>query len=76
LIGLEKNEQISASIKRSKSFGFIKVKYKKFNIRVLAGPFCTQLLGDLGAEIIKVENPKAGDDTRKWGPPFTKVFIF
>ena len=38
--------------------------------RVLAGPWCGQLLGDLGAEVIKVESPKAGDDTRAWGPPF------
>src|SRR5215470_1550728 len=38
--------------------------------RVLAGPFCGQLLGDLGAEVLKVERPGAGDETRAWGPPF------
>jgi len=38
--------------------------------RVLAGPWCAQILGDLGADVIKVENPASGDDTRRWGPPF------
>jgi crotonobetainyl-CoA:carnitine CoA-transferase CaiB-like acyl-CoA transferase len=37
--------------------------------RVLAGPFCAMLLGDLGADVIKVENPQGGDETRAWGPP-------
>jgi len=38
--------------------------------RVVAGPFCTMLLGDYGADVVKVERPGAGDDTRAWGPPF------
>ena len=40
--------------------------------RVLAAPTCTQFLGDYGADIIKIERPGAGDDTRKWGPPFVQ----
>ncbi len=38
--------------------------------RILAGPFCAMMLGDMGADIVKVEPPGAGDDTRTWGPPF------
>src|SRR6476469_4262992 len=38
--------------------------------RVLAGPLCGQILGDIGAEVLKLERPGGGDDTRGWGPPF------
>ena len=38
--------------------------------RILAGPYCTMMLGDLGADVIKIEQPGAGDDTRTWGPPY------
>lgn len=40
--------------------------------RVLAGPYATMLLGDLGADVVKIERPDGGDDTRAWGPPFTE----
>jgi crotonobetainyl-CoA:carnitine CoA-transferase CaiB-like acyl-CoA transferase len=42
--------------------------------RVLAGPFCGQILGDLGAEVLKIERPGSGDETRGWGPPFAGAF--
>ena len=38
--------------------------------RILAGPTASQLLGDFGADVIKIERPGAGDDTRSWGPPY------
>ena len=40
--------------------------------RILAGPWATQILADLGADVIKIEHPNGGDDTRSWGPPYVK----
>src|SRR4051794_14990455 len=40
--------------------------------RVLAGPYLTMMLGDMGADVVKIEQPGSGDDTRRWGPPFVE----
>ena len=40
--------------------------------RILAGPYCTMVLGDMGADVIKIERPGVGDETRRWGPPFVQ----
>jgi len=51
------------------NYALDKVRILDFS-RVLAGPFCTMLLGDFGADVLKVERPILGDETRHWGPPW------
>jgi len=58
-----------AKLEEEKSGALVGIRVLDLS-RVLAGPWAGQILGDLGAEVIKVENPKGGDDTRVWGPPF------
>lgn len=53
----------------SKSFPLANVRVLDLT-RIIAGPYCSQILGDLGADVIKVEKPFTGDESRKWGPPF------
>jgi glutaryl-CoA transferase len=62
------NDQIPTGLKAGALAGLTVLDLS----RILAGPTSTQLLGDLGAEIIKIERPGKGDDTRAWGPPFLK----
>ncbi len=65
---LEDDEQHQSTIIKGPLDGLVVLDLS----RILAGPTCTQLLGDMGAEIIKIEHPKRGDDTRQWGPPFLR----
>ena len=74
----ELEQQIKSSTQVTPSGGHARDANPFSNIRVLdmtrvlAGPYCTMLLGDLGAEVIKVEQLNGGDETRDWGPPFVK----
>ncbi|MEN8659431.1 MAG: CaiB/BaiF CoA-transferase family protein [Marivita sp.] len=65
----EKQSDSTPDIKAKAALGDLRVLDLS---RILAGPSCTQLLGDLGADVIKVERKGHGDDTRKWGPPYVE----
>lgn len=61
---------MKARVRREAELGALSGRKVVDLTRVLAGPLCTMWLGDMGADVIKIERPGAGDDTRSWGPPF------
>lgn len=69
---MESNESVDAQCGRPKNLPLAGVRVLEL-ARILAGPWAGQLLSDLGAEVIKIERPRVGDDTRSWGPPFVET---